>query len=64
MIATKTGLSVHAAKSNFAHDKIEYLGYILTRAGIKPQPEIVSTVLALMPPQSVKQLHTCLGMVQ
>jgi hypothetical protein len=33
------GLHVNATKSSFALHEIEYLGYILTREGIKPQPE-------------------------
>jgi hypothetical protein len=33
------GLKVNAAKSSFCAHKIEYLGYILTREGIKPQPK-------------------------
>jgi hypothetical protein len=32
------GLKANAAKSLFCTHKIEYLGYILTREGIKPQP--------------------------
>ncbi len=31
------GLKVNAAKSSFRAHEIEYLGYILTREGIKPQ---------------------------
>ena len=41
-------------KSTFATDKIEYLGYIFTREGIKPQPEKVSAILATEPPTNVK----------
>ena len=33
----EAGLKVNAAKSFFCTHKIEYLGYILTRGGIKPQ---------------------------
>jgi hypothetical protein len=33
------GLKVNAAKSSFCAHEIEYLGYILTREGIKPQPK-------------------------
>ncbi len=32
-----TGLKVNTAKSFFCTHKIEYLGYMLTRGGIKPQ---------------------------
>jgi hypothetical protein len=46
-------LKVNAAKSwLFAHG-IEYLGYILTREGIKPQPKKVQVILALNPPNDV-----------
>ena len=44
------GLKVNAAKSFFCTHKIEYLGYILTREGIKPQPKKVQAILALNPP--------------
>jgi hypothetical protein len=42
----------------------EYIGYILTRGGIKPQPKKVQAILALNPPKSVKELRRFLGMVQ
>jgi hypothetical protein len=35
------GLKINAAKSAFCAQEIEYLGYILTRGGIKPQPNKV-----------------------
>ena len=35
------GLKVNAAKSSFCAHEIEYLGYLLTRGGIKPQPKKV-----------------------
>ena len=58
------GLHINATKSTFATDKIEYLGYILTCEGIKPQPEKVSAILAIQPPTNVKGLKKFLGMVQ
>ena len=58
------GLRVNAAKSFFAEAEIEYLGYVLTREGIKPQPEKVSAILAINPPNTVKELRKFLGMVQ
>ena len=51
-------------KSSFALHKIEYLGYILTRDGIKPQPEKLQAILVLKEPTSVKELRKFLGMVQ
>jgi hypothetical protein len=51
------GLKVNAAKSFFCTHEIEYLGYILTREGIKPQLKKVRAILALEPPQNVKGLR-------
>ncbi len=60
----EAGLKVNAAKSFFCTHEIEYLGYILTRGGIKPQPKKVQAILALNPPNNVKELRHFLGMVQ
>ena len=49
------GLKVNVAKSSFCAHEIEYLGYILTREGIKPQPKKVQAV-ALNPPNNVMQI--------
>ncbi len=57
-------LKVNAAKSLFCAHEIEYLGYILTREGTKPQPKKVQAILALNPPNNVKELRHFLGMVQ
>jgi hypothetical protein len=60
----EAGLKVNAIKSSFCTHKIEYLGYILTREGIKPQPKKLQAILALNPPNNVKELWHFLGMVQ
>jgi hypothetical protein len=57
-------LQVNAAKSTFSAPEIEYLGYVLTRDGIKPQSNKVQAILAIKPPTGVKQLRHFLGMVQ
>jgi len=49
------GLKVNAAKSFFCTHEIEYLGYILTRGGIKPQPKKVQAILAINLPNTVKE---------
>ncbi len=57
-------LKVNADKSSFCAHEIEYLGYILTRKGIKPQSKKVQAILALNPPNNVKELRHFLGLVQ
>jgi hypothetical protein len=58
------GLNVNAAKSLFCTHEIEYLGYILTREEIKPQPKKVQATLLQNPHNNVKELRHFLGMVQ
>jgi len=57
-------LKVNTAKSFFCTHEIEYLGYILTRRGIKPQQKKVQAILTLKPPNNVKELRHFLGIVQ
>jgi hypothetical protein len=58
------GLTVNARKSSFCAVETEYLGYVLSKDGIKPQQKKVQAILALTPPQNIKQLRRFLGMVQ
>ena len=50
----KANLRVNVTKSTFVTNEIEYLGYILTREGIKPQPKKIESILAIKPPNSVR----------
>ncbi len=50
------GLKV--AKLTFCALEIEYLGYVLTRDGIKPQSNKVQAILAIKPPTGVKNSDT------
>jgi hypothetical protein len=58
------GLKINATKSIFCVQETEYLGDILTKGVIKPQPKKVQAILALNPPNNVKELWQFLGMVQ
>ncbi len=58
------GLKVNAAKLFFCAQETEYLGYILTRGGLKPQPKKVQAILTLNLLNSIKELQRFLGTVQ
>ncbi len=58
------GLKVNAKKSTFCTLEIEYLGYVLTRDGIKPQSNKVQAIFVIKLPTGVKQLRHFLGMVK
>ena len=59
----EAGFRVNVTKCSFATDKLEYLGYWLTRNGIQPQPKKVEAILCLSPPKDKHQLRHFLGMI-
>ena len=58
------GLQINAPKSIFCMTKFEYLGYVLTQDGIKPQHKMVAAIHALLPPTNIKSLRHFLGLIQ
>jgi hypothetical protein len=56
-------LQVNAEKSSFCALETEYLGFILTREGIKPQQQKVNAILQVAPPRNVKQVRSFVGML-
>ncbi len=60
----KTGLQVNAHKLSFCAIEMEYLGYILMRNGVKPQPKKVQVILTSTLPKQIKDFCRFLGMVQ
>jgi hypothetical protein len=56
-------LQVNAEKSSFCALKTEYLGFILTREGIKPQQQKVNAILQVALPRNVKQVRSFVGML-
>jgi hypothetical protein len=58
------GLKVKAEKSSFCAFEIEYLGFVLTRDGVKRRSNKVQAILVIKPPTGVRQLRHFLCMVQ
>jgi hypothetical protein len=57
-------LRVNIRKCTFAADEISYLGYILTRDGIKPHPKTVEAIVNLAQTETRKDVRRLVGMVQ
>ena len=57
-------LKINADKLSFCAETTEYLGYTLSKQGIKPQPSKVQAILAFKAPTIVNKLRRFLGMVQ
>ena len=57
-------LCMHAAKCNFGTSEVEYLGYTISRKGVKPQTTKVQAILKLKLPSTVREVRRFLGIVQ
>ena len=60
----QVGLKCKIDKCLFCHPEIEYLGYIITREGIKSQPKKVQAILDMQRPTTKTEVRHFLGMVQ
>ena len=57
------GLAISFEKSEFCCPRVAYLGYLLDKKGLRPNPERIEPVIAFPVPRTVKQLRRFLGMV-
>ena len=57
------GMQVNAEKSSWAQPEVEYLGFLITREGIKPQKKKVQGILDIKEPTSTKQVRSFIGMI-
>ena len=63
-ILEEEGFSVNPLKCDGAVDQTDYLGYIMTRTGLKPMPKKVEALLRMLPPKTKKQARSFVGLVQ
>ena len=58
------GLKVNATKCSFGLKEITYLGYAITRKGIKPNPKKVKGVMNIGQPSTTTEARALIVMVQ
>lgn len=56
-------LSINIEKSRFCVPELPYLGFILSREGVRPNPDKVEAIVNFERPSSVRSLRRFLGMV-
>lgn len=56
-------LKIQLDKSEFLHQEIEFLGYVIGSAGIKPNPQKIEAIQRYPSPKSIKDLRSFLGMM-
>jgi hypothetical protein len=60
---SEAGLKINAVKSFFGRTNLEYLGYNISREGMRPSQKKVEAILQIKPPTKRKQLRRFIGMV-
>ena len=63
MRVQEAGLKINAPKSFFARAELEYLGYFITRDGIKPMPKKIEVIQKIVAPKNKKELRCFIGIV-
>ena len=58
------GLKLKPTKCHFLQQEVEYLGHILTPAGLKTNPKLVKSVEEFPQPKSLKEVRQFLGLLQ
>ncbi len=59
----EAGLKVNAPKSFFARKELEYLGYLITRQGIRPIKRKIEAIQKIAEPTTKKELRSFIGVV-
>ena len=59
----EAGLTLSKDKCEFNQTHIKYLGQLIDKAGVCPDPDKVHAILEMKPPTNVRELRQFLGMV-
>ena len=57
------GLKLNASKMKLKQESVAFMGHLLTRDGLKPDPEKVKAIVEMPPPEDVTEARRFLGMV-
>ena len=63
LLLNKIGLKLSLKKSFWFQDSVNYLGFTLTREGLKPTMEKVQSILRIKDPMNVKKVLHFVGLV-
>lgn len=57
------GVVINTSKCVFAQTEVNFLGYLVSSTGTRPQPEKVDAILTYPKPETIKKLRRFLGMM-
>ncbi|XP_053600427.1 uncharacterized protein K02A2.6-like [Plodia interpunctella] len=59
----KMGLTIKLSKCTFMAEQVKYLGFIINKEGLRPDPEKLKAISGAPTPENVTQLKSFLGML-
>ena len=62
--AREVNLKFNAKKCQIKQEEVPYVGHVLSKEGLKPDPEKTRAVQAMKHPENTKELKTFLGFIQ
>ena len=60
-LLSNAGFTLNAAKCDFAVQEFKFLGFVVSKEGIRPDPEKVKAIEQIPPPRNVKDVRRFLG---
>ena len=61
---TTAGITLNPDKCQFSQPQITFLGHVIDRNGISPDPRKTTAILAMKPPSSITELRRFMGINQ
>jgi len=58
----EAGLKVNLEKTHFMDTEVEFLGYVISPEGIRPDPKKIQAIRLIAPPETLKELKRFLGL--
>ena len=62
-ILLRNGFQVNPLKSYWGQSEVDYLGYVISKKGIRPQTKKIQAILKIQPPTTQRQLRRFIGMI-
>ena len=59
----KAGVTLNRDKCLFGQEKINFLGHVIDKTGISPDPDKISAILQMKEPTSITEVRRFMGMV-
>ena len=61
---SSAGLKLNKAKCDINKSELKFLGHVISKSGVSPDPAKVEAIIQMKPPSNITELRQILGMIQ